>query len=103
MEIGRRELIKTLVASACLAPLGVTAFGATATPVDTYVQRMDRLMARHRSGVSRLRAPAEMTADALIAGGSLSLGGAERGWDQRRLRPVRRHHASRAGFASEGR
>jgi hypothetical protein len=80
MEIGRRELIKTLVASACLGPLGVTAWGATATPVDTYVQRIDRLMARHRNGVSRLRAPAEMTADALIAGGSLSLGGAERGW-----------------------
>jgi hypothetical protein len=80
MEIGRRDLLKTLVASTCLRPFALTAFAAEATPVDTYVQRIDRLVAHHRRGVSRLQAPAELTADALIAGGSLSLGGGDPGW-----------------------
>jgi len=39
MDTGRRELIKTVIASACLRALGATAPGATPAPVESYLQR----------------------------------------------------------------
>ena len=80
MHIGRRELIKTVFASACLRAFGATAFGATITSVEAYVQRSNRLVARHRRNVARLKAPGELVAERLLAGGNLSLGGSEEGW-----------------------
>lgn len=80
MQIGRRELIKTVLASACMQGLNATAFGATTSPVDVYVQRAERLVAQQRRNVGRLKAPAELVADALLAGGTLNLGGGQVGW-----------------------
>ena len=72
MHIRRRELIKTVFAAACLR-----AFGATTTPVEAYVQRAQKLVAQHRRNVGSLKVPAELVAEALIAGGTLNLGGSE--------------------------
>ena len=80
MHIHRRELIKTVFAAACLRAFGATAFGATTTSVGAYVQRINRLVARHRRNVARLKAPAELVAERLLAVGNLSLGGSEAGW-----------------------
>ena len=80
MQIDRRELIKTVVASACLRAFSATAFGAITSSVDVYVQRAERLVAQQRRNVGRLKAPAELVAEALLAGGTLNLGGGQVGW-----------------------
>jgi len=80
MDITRRELIKTAVASACLRAFGVPAFGASPASVEAYAQRAQRLVAQHRRNVSRLNQPAELVAGALIAGHGLKLSGPDRGW-----------------------
>jgi len=80
MYIGRRELIKTVFASACLRTFGATAFGATTTPVEVYGQRAQRLVAQHRRNVGRLKAPAELVTEDLFAGRGLKLSGPDKGW-----------------------
>ncbi len=80
MDIGRRELIKTAFASACLQAFGATTFGATTTPAEAYVLHADKVVAQHSRNMGRLKAPAELVAEALLAGETLNLGGSERGW-----------------------
>jgi hypothetical protein len=80
MNIGRRELIKTALASACLQAFRVPAFGASTSPVEVYAQRAQRLVAQHRRNVGRMTAPAEVVAEALIAGHGLKLSGPDKGW-----------------------
>ena len=71
----RREWIKTVFMGAC-----VRAFGAAAIPVESYLQRVQKLVAQHRRHVDRLKAPAELVAEALFAGHAFYLGGSDAGW-----------------------
>jgi len=75
VHIRRRELIKTVFMAAC-----ARAFGAAATAVESYLQRVQKLVAQHRRNVGRLKAPAELVAEALLAGGTLNLGGSDAAW-----------------------
>ncbi len=75
MHIRRREWIKTVFMVAC-----VRAFGVAATPVESYVRRVQKLIAQHRRKVGRLKVPAELVAEALFAGGAFNLGGSDAGW-----------------------
>ncbi len=77
MRIDRREWIQTVIAAAFARALSA---GASTTPVQAYLKRAQDLVARHRSHVARLQAPAEQVADALLAGRSLDLGGSDLGW-----------------------
>jgi hypothetical protein len=56
------------------------AFGAAATPVESYLKRVQELVAQQRRNVERLKAPSELVAEALFAGGAFYLGGSDLGW-----------------------
>jgi len=75
MHIRRREWIKTVFAATWLRALG-----AATTPVEAYLQRARKLVEQHRRNVGRLQAPAELVAEALLAGRALDLGGGDVGW-----------------------
>jgi len=75
VHIRRREWIKTVFMADCLR-----AFGATATLVEPYLKRVQKLVAQHRRSVDRLKAPAELVAEALFAGHAFNLGGSDAGW-----------------------
>jgi len=67
--------VKTVFLAACLR-----AFGAAAAPDEAYLKRVQELVAQQRRKVERLKAPSELVAEALFAGGAFYLGGSDAGW-----------------------
>ena len=58
----------------------LSCFGATPQPVKAYLQRAQKLVVEHRRNVNRLKAPSELVAEALFAGGAFYLTGSDAGW-----------------------
>lgn len=57
----------------CFALLATVGIAGAATVADTYVSGIENLVASHRSQTTRLNAPANLTANALLAGGHIFL------------------------------
>jgi hypothetical protein len=63
------------LAAACLP-----CFSSASKPVEAYFDRAQKLVAQHRRGVDRLKAPAELVRTALFAGGAFYVTGSDAGW-----------------------